>query len=395
MSNAEDPATPAAVLNRRALLEKTGVAVVVLGAGPAFLAACGSNGDGETGTVGGSLDFLAWQGYDSPDAMKAWKTKHDVKVRPTYISTQEDVQAKLKAGGTGADIAIYQNGFGPFYNELGILEAIDESQVPNLENLFPVFGSSEGNWWINADGDRIGVPFTWGALTITYDSALEPEPTTYEVLFEPRLKGQVTVIDDPITVYALAAHVLGRDVTRLDESGFAEVNNWVTDLAAQTRGLAPGYSDGSDRLAAGETTYMVPGSVLWETFANEKGKGTIKTVQRFTSGGKFLPREGGISYADTWCIPKGTDNEATALSWINETCDPRVNAEANNVLIQGATVAKAVPFLDKLNRDKYHYDNLDGLFENAPLYTNPPVKSDDYVTVSEMYNAWEAVKAGV
>ena len=104
------------------------------------------------------MDFLSWEGYDIPDPLKAWKSETGVTVKATYIGNHDEIQTKLKAGGAGAgyDIITYYQGYKPLYQELEILEPLDEQKLPNLKNLFPYFAGDEGNFWIDADGTRTG-----------------------------------------------------------------------------------------------------------------------------------------------------------------------------------------------------------------------------------------------
>src|SRR3954466_14361507 len=93
-------------LTRRDLLKRGGVVVVALGASPALA------GFGNTARkVGGTIDFLSWEGYDVPGPMAAWKKAHHVHLKATYISNHDEIQAKIKAGGGGYDLITYYQGY--------------------------------------------------------------------------------------------------------------------------------------------------------------------------------------------------------------------------------------------------------------------------------------------
>ncbi|MEJ7706285.1 MAG: hypothetical protein WKF82_02785 [Nocardioidaceae bacterium] len=42
----------------------------------------------------------------------------------------------------------------------------------------------------------------------------------------------------------------------------------------------------------------------------------------------------------------------------------------------------------------YPYDDLNGLFEQAPLFGNAPLESDEFVTTAEWADAWRQLKLG-
>ena len=130
---------------RRRFLQRAGV----LGAGalalPGLLAGCGDDEEGgsaataektagpaEVPAASGRLDYLSWEGYDIPDAMKAWRKANNIEIKTNYIANHDDIQAKIKAGGSagGFDIITYYQGYKPLYAQLEILKPIDESKLP-------------------------------------------------------------------------------------------------------------------------------------------------------------------------------------------------------------------------------------------------------------------------
>jgi spermidine/putrescine transport system substrate-binding protein len=393
---------PLSTFSRRELLRR-GVAVASIGVTPSLLAACG--GDEEevapTGTAAqtgvpqappasGRLDFFSWEGYDFPDdgvpSMKKWKAENDVTVKSTYIGNHDDIQAKIRGGGgEGIDLVTYYQGYKPLYQQLEVITPLDPMKLPNLENLFPFFASDEGNFWVDPDGTRTGVPMFWGSLGLTYDSAeITEAPSSYDILFEPDNKGRVAVIDDPVGVYTHGGHILGYDAGQMTEDQFNEISDWLRRLAAQTKGISPSFGDATTRLVSGDAVLAFPGWAAVNQFAVDAGKDTIETT---------LPEEGGYSFCDAYAIPPTADNVDTAHALINQGLDPRVNAEAANYLVGGTTCAPSVEFLNAGIAELYAYDQLEALLERAPFYNNPPVESDEFVTIDKVFSGWQDVKA--
>ncbi len=206
-------------LSRRLLLQRGGAAALGLGLMPTLLAACGGDdgGDAAAPQASGTIDYLSWEGYDIPDPMKAWKTANGVDVKSTYIGNHDEIQAKIKAGGGSYDLITYYQGYKPLYTELGILTNLDTDKIPNIDGLFPVFREADsGNLWIDEDGNWTGVPWTWGSIGITWDDAKLPGglDSWYDLL-DPKFKGKVGVINDPLGAFTLTAHILGKDPSAL------------------------------------------------------------------------------------------------------------------------------------------------------------------------------------
>jgi spermidine/putrescine transport system substrate-binding protein len=385
-------------LSRFELLKKSGITGLVVAGAPAVLGALA-----ETATAArrpaaapkapkptGTLDFFSWEGYDFPNkyvpTMAAWKKKYGLKLKSTYIGNHDDIQAKIKGGGGGGiDLITYYQGYKPLYKELEIITPLDPDKLPNLKNLFPFFASKEKNFWVEPDGTRTGVPMFWGALGINYDTAVYPKaPTTYDILLEPKWKGKVAVVDDPVGVYTLAGHILGYDIGKMTSAQFDKASDWLKALVKQSKGISPSYGDASTRLVSGDAVFAWPGWAAVNEFAAGAGKKTIKTT---------LPKEGGYSFCDSYAIPPTTDNRDSALAWINEGIDAHVNAEAANYLAGGTTCAASVKYLKKGIAALYDYRKLDKFVARAPFYENPPVESDKYATQAQVQSGWQQVKA--
>jgi spermidine/putrescine transport system substrate-binding protein len=383
--------------SRRRFLQRAGLVTLTVGAGPTLLAACGDDDDESASTAAegpakapkasGRVDFLSWEGYDIPKPLKSWKQKNGVTVKATYIGNHDEIQTKLKAGGAGAgyDIITYYQGYKPLYQELDILEPLDEQKLPNLKNLFPYFASKQGNFWIDPDGTRTGVPWTWGSIGITIDGRrVKSMPNSWLDLLEPQFKGNVAMPDDPVGSFTLSAHVNGFDPSKTTKADGEKVFDLLSKMAAQTTGISPSFGDATTKMVAGDADICWQGWAAMNQFAADAGVDSFETA---------VPKEGSFSFCDAYALPAGADNVDTSLSWMNEALDPKVNAEAAVVLVGGVTVKDAVAELPKNIAGLYSYDQLDSLLERSPFYNNPPVESDEFVTFEEVQKRWQEIKA--
>jgi spermidine/putrescine transport system substrate-binding protein len=383
--------------NRRRFLQRAGLVSLSIGAGPALLAACGDDDDDSASTSGegpakapaasGRIDFLSWEGYDIPDPLKSWRSQTGVKVKSTYIGNHDEIQTKLKAGGagTGYDIITYYQGYKPLYQELDILEPLDEQKLPNLKNLFPYFAGKEGNFWVDEDGTRTGVPWTWGSIGITIDTRrVKSMPTSWYDLLEPEFKGKVAIPDDPTGSWALGCHVLKFDPAECSKDDGEKVFDLLSQVAAQSTGISPSFGDATTKMTAGDADVCWQGWAAMNQFAADAGVDSFETE---------VPKEGSFSFCDAYALPTGSDNADAALGMMNESLDPKVNADAAVFLVGGVTVADAVQNLPKDIASLYAYEDLDALLERSPFYNNPPVESDEFVTFQEVQRRWQEIKA--
>ena len=383
---------------RRDFVRRAGLTVMGVGLAPSLFAACGDDdtagnstvttGGGDGGGPLGDLNFLSWEGYDLPVAsVEAFKSDRSLTVNATYIGNHDDIQAKIKAGGAAAgyDLITYYQGYKKLYTELEILTKLDESKIPNLAGLLPFWASKEGGFWVDEDGSRTGVPFTWGSIGLTYNSEEVDELPSWYDLLDPKLTGKVAMVDDPAGNLALTAKILGLQSSALPKDKLGDVVGFLEQMVAQTNGIAPSFGDMTTQLVSGEVIAAFHGWSAMNNFAAEQGVTTIKTN---------LPNEGSHSFCDAYAIPSTAKNPDAALAWINQSLDPVTNAEAATYLVGGVTVAAAVDMLDDVTRGLYPYDDLEALLEKAPLAGLPPVESDEFVTFSEWQDAWQQLKAG-
>jgi len=381
--------------DRRRFLQRSGLAVLAVGATPALLAACGGSDEAAPPQASGTIDYLSWEGYDIPDPMQDWKTANSVDVKSTYIGNHDEIQAKIKAGGGSYDLITYYQGYKPLYTELGILTTLDTDKIPNIDGLFTVFKEPDSrNLWIGENGDWTGVPWTWGSIGITWDNAKLPGglDSWYDLL-DPKYKGKIGVVNDPLGAFTLTCHILGKDPAALPKAEYSEIDDFLTKMVGQAKSVAPSFGDMTNQLVAGEIVACYQGWAYQNSLAAGAGNKNVQTK---------MPKEGAFSFCDLYAIPSTADNVDTALAWINESIAPEMNARAAEYLVGAVTVEESVDLLNADTKALYPYDDLElgddtgermaKLFELAPFYGMPPSESDEFVTFSEMSEKWEEIK---
>src|SRR5450432_810096 len=141
---------------RRQALGLGGMAILAAAA-----AACGGSSSGSSGGASGGsssspsnaltgkplenhLEIYNWSQYDDPStftkfAKLAKEKAVGLTTHETFYSSNDELIAKLHAGGTGYDIiAPSQNAVAELIEEKGLM-ALDKALLPNLKNLDPTF----------------------------------------------------------------------------------------------------------------------------------------------------------------------------------------------------------------------------------------------------------------
>jgi len=330
----------------------------------------------------GAENYMGWQGYEEALKTDKFLEQKDIVLRTSYITGNEEIITKATSGGLGTmDLVTPDGAHTRFMSELGILEPLDVSRIPNLVGLFPEFASMDDTV---IDGLRYSVPFMWGSIPLMYNADVVKEPpTSWYDLLKPEFKGKVALVEDMISMigdFALAA-------TK------AEVPTWLTpdemgatfDLLKrikkeQARAIAPTYGELATLFATGEVV-IAP---AWQPVSVWAGdKVNLKWVE---------PKEGVWVFVDCYAMAKDAPNRDANYLLLNQAISPAGQANAANVNLTACTVKDAVPMLSEQARAIYPYDNLSSAFAKSggrmyPLYPTEP--DGKHATFDDILAAWE------
>ena len=312
-------------IDRRQALGLGGMAILAAAA-----AACGgSSGGSGSGSSSSPSDTLAgkplenhleiynWSEYDDPSTFTKFTKLPEEKaagmtVHSTYYSSNDELIAKLHAGGTGYDIIVpSQNAVAQLIEEKGLM-ALDKALLPNLKNLDPSFLKPSydptGDYHVIKD---------FGITMFFYNNKIITEqPKTmldfYNLLNKYAPKGRTNLLDGAEEVVPLALMANGMNPNTDSSSDFAEVKKfllsvrpgvttidssaYINDAIAGKIILSQAWNGDARRIAEGR-----------------KKQGDITTV---------IPTEASEIWADNWCIPVNAPHPVAAHAWINWLLTP-------------------------------------------------------------------------
>jgi spermidine/putrescine transport system substrate-binding protein len=296
-----------------------------------LLSACGSTSTGDEGTGGSTassdplagrpvedhLEIFNWSQYDDPSTYKKFTALPDVskaglKIHETYYSSNDELLAKLNAGGTTYDIiAPSQNAVAQLV-ETNKLMKMDDALLPNKKNLDPKF--------LKAEYDPTGeyhVIKDYGITMIYYNNTIITEkPQTmkefYDLLPKYVSKGRTNLLDGAEEVVPLALMALGLDANTDSQDDFDQVTDFLMSIRKGVTTIsASGYIDDA-----------IAGKIIL-------GQGWNGDVRRIVQGRKkegditaVLCKEKSEIWSDNWCIPETAPDPVAAHAWINWLLTP-------------------------------------------------------------------------
>src|SRR5712671_4741404 len=156
-----------------------------------------------------TLNLLVWEGYADPSYVRAFEEQNHCKVSASYMGSSDELVAKLRGGSSGNyDIISPSSDVATSIASAGLAAPLDLSKIPSYSQLSPQLTSLP---LVRLNAQVYGVPFMWGPDPLIYDTTVfSKPPDSWNVLWDPKYRGKISVWDDLSTVY-LAAQVLGYD----------------------------------------------------------------------------------------------------------------------------------------------------------------------------------------
>ena len=256
-----------------------------------------------------SLNVFNWYDYIAPDTLPGFEREFGVRIRYGTYEGAEEMLARVMTGNSGWDIAFPPNSFVQPMREMGLLARIDPSGLKNLAALDEPFRSPiwdpQLEW---------SLPYMWGATGIVYQRSLHPAPQSWADLWSERLRGRVTMLDDPTEVFGACLKKLGYSANSTTPD---ELQRAKGEAVAQKRVLrAYLNAEARDQLVAGD----ILAAQAWRITA-------MQAISAAPDRLAFVyPREGFPVYTDCAAILKELRRVELAHTFLDYLLRPAVAA---------------------------------------------------------------------
>jgi spermidine/putrescine transport system substrate-binding protein len=265
------------------------------------------------GGIGDRVALATWPNYHDPANFEAFTAATGAAVQVNVFGSNEEMLAKLQAGGTGWDVFVPTNYTISTYQKLGIIEPLDLALLPNFdaaanEARFTAEGS--------IDGTVYAVPKNWGTTGYVVNTAKVTTPMTSWQQFwdmtRGELTGRVTVHDYQLTTIGNALKYFGYSFNSIDPAELAKAEELLLDTKPHLFAITSDYQPG---LRNGDTW----ASVCWTGDAAQLHRDLPE--MRYVIG-----TEGGEIWSDFYAVPASAPNRKGAYALIDFLLDPAVNS---------------------------------------------------------------------
>jgi spermidine/putrescine transport system substrate-binding protein len=317
------------VTRRQALLAGSGAAMA------AYLAACGgstsSSGGGGGGGGGGDeeaekpptpadapveqgdLLLANWVDYSDPANYKAYAKEVGPKVKVSGFGSNDEILAKLRAGGAKYDV-ISPTGYAvKTMADLGLIMPLTHELIPNLKNLSPAFTKTSYD-----PGNKYSVPKDYGITSFYWlTEKVSESPKTikecFELLKTPKFKDlRVNFLEGGTQVMALALAALGYSINSEDQGEIDAATKLLVDVKPNVDTINSTFIE---RATRGEIDF----GMGWNA---DIRRAIVKLAEKDREMIFLVPDGNTEFWVDNWVIPTDAEHPVAAHKWINFVLDP-------------------------------------------------------------------------
>ncbi len=292
------------------------------------------------------LNVANWTDYIDQKALEEFTKETGIKVVYDTYDSNEILETRLLAGGTGYDIVVPSATFLQRQIKAGVFQKLNASLLPNLKGVSPDILARLA---VYDPGNAFSVPYMWFTTGVAYNVAkikerLGDKPIdTWDVVFKPENMKKladcgVYFLDSPEDILAIAAKYAGLSPELRDPQSVRKAADIVARVRAYVRKFHS--SEYINALANGDICLAIGwagDSFQARARAREAGAGVdINYV---------VPREGTLMSIDALAIPKDAQHVVEAHKFIDFLLRPEIAARNTAVTNFANPVPGSKPLL--------------------------------------------------
>ena len=301
-------------VTRRHFLGVTGLgtATAVLGAAVPALRPRQAWGQG---SIGDRVVLATWPNYHDPANFDAFTEATGAAVDVNVFCSNEEMLAKLQAGGSGWDVFVPTNYTITTYVGENLIEPLDAARMPNFDPA--AFDQRFAGPGI-VDGTLYAVSKNWGTTgyAVNISKNNDVTPTTWKEFWDMTMdsfSGRTMVHDYQLTTIGNALKYFGYSFNSVDPKELADAEKLLLDAKPHLFAI---NSDYQPSMRSGDA-WM---TMCWTGDGKQMNRDMPEIVY-------VLGKEGGELWSDFYAIPKGAPHLDAAYALIDFLLTPDVNAK--------------------------------------------------------------------
>lgn len=297
-------------------------------------------------TDGNTIVFYNWGDYIDPELLTQFEEETGYSVIYETFDSNEAMMTKIEQGGTRYDVAVPSEYMIEQMIEADLLQEIDHSLLPNLENINPRFLDLEFD-----PNNRFSIPYFWGTLGIIYNTNYvdESEVQQWNDLWNPKFRNNIMIYDGTREVLGVGLQSLGYSLNETDSTRLREATNKMKTLMPNILALVADEMKmhlGNEEAMIGVTFSGEASMAIWEN----------------PELAYVLPEEGSNLWFDNIVIPHNAQNVEGAHALIDFLLRPEVAAQNADYVGYSTPNEAATALMDpEVISDEAFYPSEDAL----------------------------------
>jgi spermidine/putrescine transport system substrate-binding protein len=261
------------------------------------------------------LRLSIWPNYISEEVIKSFEADTGIKVETSYFSSNEELYAKLKAGGALYDLVVPSDYMIEIMSNENMLEELGDTFAPAKAQV------DAGFLGHSFDAQNIySLPYAWTATGIAYNTELLQKPVvTWLALFSDKdLKAKLGLLDDGREVIGAALKAKSLSLNTESDADLAQAKELLKDARSRVKLFT------SEPYLALSNKEIAVAQIYSSDALQLQREGSVKI--------EFIIPEEGASFAiDSFAMPKGAANKELAQKFVEYMLSPahyKVNFES-------------------------------------------------------------------
>ncbi|WP_420959462.1 polyamine ABC transporter substrate-binding protein [Brucella sp. IR073] len=303
------------------------------------------------------VNVYNWSDYIDQSILDDFTKETGIKVVYDVFDSNEILETKLLAGGSGYDVVVPSGEFLGRQIPAGVFQKLDKAKLSNLKNMWDVIQQRTA---VYDPGNEYSINYMWGTTGIGYNKAKIKAALgldkidSWDALFNPEISGKlkdcgIYVLDSASEMLRPALNYVGGNPNKPTAEDFAKVEDLFLKVRPNIRKFHS--SEYINALANGDICMAVgySGDIFQaRDRAEEAGQGV--------EIGYAIPKEGAIMWFDQMAIPADAKHVDEAHEFLNYIMRPEVIAKASNYVFYANGNKASQPLLDK------------GIIDNPEIY---------------------------
>ncbi|BCH34625.1 putrescine-binding periplasmic protein [Mesorhizobium sp. L-8-10] len=277
------------------------------------------------------VNVYNWSDYIDASVLEDFTKETGIKVVYDVFDSNEVLETKLLAGGSGYDVVVPTGNFLARQIQAGVFQKLDKSKLPNLSNMWDVVSERTAKY---DPGNEYSINYMWGTVGIGYNTRKVKDALgidkidSWDVVFDPDKLSKladcgVYVLDSPSDILPTLFKFMGIDPETTSADDFAKAEEAMLKIRPYIRKFHS--SEYINALANGDICLAVgwSGDVFQaRDRAAEADQGVVVDY--------VVPNEGAEMWFDQMAIPADAPHVEEAHAFLNFIMKPEVVAKASN-----------------------------------------------------------------